>query len=383
MIAAKTIRSLLVATGVILAIVIAAWYWSRPNPIAVIVKPVERGIVESTVSNTRAGTVTACRRARIAPATGGQIARIFVHEGDSVRDGQILVELWNEDLTAQVKLAGSDAIAARENANAACLRAEEAQREANRASKLRTQGLIAEDAADRALTNAKTGETSCKAAKANMEVSAARIAVAKAALERTIIKAPFDGIIAQLNGEVGEFVTPSPTGIATLPVVDLIDNHCLYITAPIDEVDATRIRAGMDARISLDAFSNKQFHGTVKRVAPYVQEIEKQARTVDVEALFTADEDFKNLLAGYSADIEVILDARKDTLRVPTEAVAEGHRVLVFVPETGKVEERTIQTGLSNWKYTEVISGLTQGERVVTTLDRQGVKAGAYVQLEE
>ena len=73
--------------------------------------------------------------------------------------------------------------------------------------------------------------------------------------------------IAEVNGELGEYVTPSPVGIPTPPAIDLIDTQCLYISAPIDEVDAPEIRAGMAARISLDAFSKQFFHGHVRRVA--------------------------------------------------------------------------------------------------------------------
>ena len=68
-------------------------------------------------------------------------------------------------------------------------------------------------------------------------------------------------MIAKVNGELGEFVTPSPVGIPTPPTVDLIDGSCLYISAPIDEVDAPRVQAGLKARISLDAFPNQTFPG--------------------------------------------------------------------------------------------------------------------------
>ena len=132
----------------------------------------------------------------------------------------------------------------------------------------------------------------------------ARVDVTKAHLERTQLYAPFAGVIAEINGELGEFVTPSPVGIPTPPTVDLIDASCLYISAPIDEVDAPRVRAGLPARISLDAFPDRVFPGHVRRVAPYVLDQEKQARTVEIEAEFD-DPEKAGLLAGYSADVEV------------------------------------------------------------------------------
>jgi len=368
---------------VIAGIVAGGWYLSRPKPIAVAVKAVARGIVEASVSNTRAGTVKACRRARLAPAIGGQIAKLAVKEGDKVNTGQILLSLWNDDLAAQLQLAQRETIAARSSADQSCLLADNAVREAKRLEDLRSKGLVAEQQADTAQAQAQAGQASCRAARANVEVSAARTSVARAALERTLLRAPFPGIVAEVNGELGEFVTPSPIGVATLPAVDLLDTSCLYIAAPIDEVDAPQIRTGMTARISLDAYPNKHFAGRVSRIAPYVLEVEKQARTVDVEALFTDAADYQSLRPGYSADLEIIVDVKKDVLRIPTEAVLEGHRVLVYNPATQLLEERSFQAGLSNWKYTEVLSGLAAGDQVVLSIDREGVKAGIRATLEK
>lgn len=361
---------------VITAIIAAVWYLSRPKPIAIAVTTVERGMVEATVSNTRAGTVKACRRARLAPPIGGQIAKLSVKEGDRVTKGQMLLSLWNDDIAAQLQLAERETTAARATADQTCLLADNAVREAKRLEALRKKGQVAEQQADTAQAQAQAGKASCRAARANVEVSAARASVARATLERTLLRAPFPGVVAEVNGEVGEFVTPSPTGVATLPAVDLLDTSCLYIAAPIDEVDAPQIQTGMTARISLDAFPNKHFSGRVSRIAPYVLEVEKQARTVDVEALFTDPADYKSLRPGYSADLEIIVNVRKDVLRIPTEAVLEGHRVLIYNPATQLLEERSFQAGLSNWKYTEVLSGLSAGERVVLSIDREGVKAG-------
>ncbi|MBU4208918.1 MAG: efflux RND transporter periplasmic adaptor subunit, partial [Proteobacteria bacterium] len=126
-----------------------------------------------------------------------------------------------------------------------------------------------------------------------------------------------------------------------------------------------------------DAFGNQSFEGKVRRIAAYVLDLEKQARTVDVEVEFINQKDIKHLLAGYSADIEVILDVHKDTLRIPTYAVLDNERVFVYHPDSRQIEERTIKTGISNWDYTEVITGLKAGELVITTVDREGIKDGA------
>ncbi len=114
----------------------------------------------------------------------------------------------------------------------------------------------------------------------------------------------------------------------------------------------------------------------MRRIAPYVLAVEKQARTVEVEVDFDTPGEARHLLVGYSADIEIVLGSHDNVIRIPTQALMPGKRVLVLGAD-GTLQERKIETGISNWEYTEVKAGLARGERVVTSLEREGVKAGA------
>lgn len=378
-------RRLLIALLLVILLAGLIHFLSRPDAIAVLVQAADRGNVESIVANTRAGTVKACRRAHLAPHRGGQIAALDVHVGDHVEAGQVLLTLWNDDLKAQLRLTRSGVKAAEASAEQVCLQADEAVRESKRQLLLKKKGQISEGDADRAVTNAKAGQASCRAAKAHIQNAESRVDVARAELERTFLKAPFAGYVAEVNGELGEYVTPSPPGIPTPPAIDLVDVSCLYISAPIDEVDAPQIKTGMLARITLDAVPGMYFLGAVDRIAPYVLEKEKQARTVEVEAMFANPDEYQDLIPGYSADIEIIVDSRDNVLRIPTEAVLEGNRVLVYpttTSDSGVLEERKIEAGLYNWKYTEVLSGLKLGEQVVVSVERPDVKAGQLVKPE-
>ena len=376
MISRKSMQRLLVAAIAIAGIAAAIGYTMRAEPLRVVVVAVERGDVAATVANTRAGTVNACRRAGLSPALGGQMASLPVSKGDRVTAGQVLLELWNEDLRAEKVLAERDAIASAARAKESCVIADVADREAKRLVSLRERGISSEEETDRAVGDAQAKQAACEATRDLVRVSEARIDVATAALQRTILKAPFDGVIAEINGELGEFVTPSPVGVPTPPTVDLIDSSCLYISAPIDEVDATAVRTGMPARITLDAFPDQRFPGHVRRVAPYVLEVEKQARTVEVEAEIDNPEEY-DLMPGYSADVEVILDIRTDVLRIPALAIIDGERVLLLNEQEGVIEERMIEKGVSNWEYSEIVSGLDGSELVILSVDREGVEAGA------
>jgi HlyD family secretion protein len=368
-------RIAIVAVVVIVALA-AAWWFARAKPVAVALVTVERGPVVATVANTRAGTVDACHRARLSPALGGQIAQLPVKKGERVATDALLLELWNDDLKAQLELGQRDARASRSQARQACVTADVAKRDAERMKMLRAEKLASEEAADQAQGKAESSEAGCAAAQDAARVADSRIDVTRAQLRRTQLRAPFSGVIAEINGEVGEFVTPSPVGIPTPPTVDLIDATCLYISAPIDEVDAPRVKEGLPARISLDAFPGRKFPGHVRRVAPYVLDREKQARTVEIEAEFENPEG-TGLLTGYSADVEVVLAERADALRVPSSVILPDKKVYVFDAATGKLAARPVETGVANWEFTEIVSGLSAGDRVVSSIDRAGVRDGA------
>ncbi len=368
--------------AMLLLLAAAAWYFTRPEPVRVQLARVERGTVEATVSNTRAGTVKACRRAKLAPPAGGQIAHLQVKKGERVKAGQILLELWNDDLQAQARLAEQQLNTAVTRVEEVCAIADLSSREAVRARQLRGRGFISPEGLERAEANAKAKQASCTAARSETEQARSRISVAQAGLRRMVLRAPFDGIIADISGELGEYATPSPPGIPTPPAIDLIDDRCLFVSAPIDEVDAANIKAGQESRIVLDAIKGKSFAGRVKRVAPYVLELEKQARTVEVEVEFTEPPTEENLLIGYSADVEIVHASHEKVPRIPTQTLLEGKRVLFYRPD-GILEERTVTTGLANWEYTEVTSGLAEGDRIVVSLDQAGVKAGVHVRPED
>lgn len=374
----KTIAIAVIALAVV---AVAVFILGGAKPIPVTLQKIERGDVEASVSNTRAGTVKACRRAKMSPPAGGQIAKLRVKKGERVSKGQILLELWDDDLHAQEGLAQEQLKVSQSRVQEVCGLAEAAEREAVRSQELRDKGFISVQMLDKAMSEAAARKASCNSAKGDIDQSKSRITMAQATLQRMTLRAPFDGVVADISGELGEYATPSPPGILTIPAIDLIDDSCLYVSAPIDEVDAAKLKIGQRSRITLDAIKGRRFSGKVRRIAPYVLDLEKQARTVEVEVEFDKLAQGENLLVGYSADVEIVYDARPQVLRVPTQTLLEGNRVLLN--KDGVLEERKLTTGLSNWEFAEVLSGLSEGDQVVSSLDRAGVKAGAKVVQEE
>ena len=369
----KRILILIVAAALLLG---AAWYARRDEPLAVTLHSVERGVVELTVANTRAGTIKACRRSALSMPGGGRVEVLHVKEGQEVAAGELLLELWNEDRKAMTAQAESQLAAASHRREQACGEADNAAREARRLATLQQRKLVAQELAEAADTRARSAAFACRAAGDEQQTAASSLQMNRALLAETQLRAPFAGIVAEINGEVGEFVTPSPPGIPMPPAVDLIDYSCLYVTAPIDEVDAGRLKPGLPARISLDAFRGEHFAGRLDRIAPYVVEIEKQARTVDVDVLFTNAADRERLLVGYSADIDLVLEAHEDAIRIPSEALMDNDTVYRLDPASSRLERVAVQTGIRNWNFTEITAGLAPGDRVVTSLDQQGLAEG-------
>lgn len=373
--AVKRNNAALIVIPIAVVVAVLIWRVVGTEPLPVWVVAVERGPVEASVANTRAGTVKACRRSRLSMPIGGVVDRLLVTEGDRVEQGQLLLALWNRDRHAEVNQAQQTLQASRHERDSACLQAEHKARESDRIKRLVARGLTSEENADIAATAANAQQRACEAAKHQSGVAEARLALQQAILERTELRAPFAGVVAEVNGEQGEYITPSPPGIPTPAAVDLIDYTCLYVTAPIDEVDAGRLQVGLPVRVTLDAYRDRALSGTVTRIAPYVLDLEKQARTVDVDVRLEDLPDDVELLVGYSADITIILEAQQQALRIPTEAILPDDSVWVLATDQ-TLRQRAVVRGLGNWSYSQVLSGLELGERVVSSPDKPGIAEG-------
>jgi HlyD family secretion protein len=287
---------------------------------------------------------------------------------DSLQKAQL--ELTQEDI--RVAVARSEEV---------CLGAELAQTELERAIALGANGITSDQIVDARRSERDRSRAACSAAEAVLDQARARERLAQAELGRIELRAPFDGVIADLSTELGEWITPSPPGVPIPPIMDLIDRTSIYIEAPIDEMDAERVSEGQPVRISVDSRRGESFPGRLVRVASYVLDLVEQNRTVEIEAELDDPAIAERFLPGTSADIEVILSRREDVLQIPTGALGPGDKVLVVVD--GRLAERVVTTGLRNWRTTEIEEGLREGDSVVISRDTPEIKAGVAVVVEE
>ena len=372
----KPVGVLLVLVGVVVLLNRTVF---RPHPVPVTVRHVETGRVENTVVNSRAGTVQSRRRSEMSPGLANLVVAIPARKGAHVKQGDVLLRLDDREYVAQTNLAAASLEAARADVEQARLAADQAARDWKRTQDLARSQVVSETVSEQAQTQALTTRAAVLAAEARVHQAEASLEVARATLAKTVIKAPFDGVVLDVTTEVGEFISPSPPGVPIPPVLNLIDPGALYVSAPIDEADVARLRVSLPVRITLDAFRGRSFAGTLTYVSSFVETRQDQNRTLRVEAEFEERSLPMNLLPGLSADIEVILEARDNVLRIPTYALLENNQVLVF--EAGRLVGRKVTTGLHNWSFTEITAGLSPGDLVVVSLDRPEVHAGVRARI--
>jgi HlyD family secretion protein len=348
-------------SGAVVAVAAVAWWW-RPQPTPIRLVEVGRGDVLVTVVNTRAGTIKSCQRAGLSLPGGGVVEQIAVKAGERVAKGELLLTLWSDDIRADLARARAQQALGKTQREERCSEAAYYEREANRLATLLAKNLTSRTLAEQAQNLADTRRYICRASRQQERVDEAQVAQVEARLSERRLQAPFAGVVAEVNSKLGEYMTPSPPGVAMPPVIDLIDDRCLYISAPIDEVDAARLKVGQSARVLLDAMPGRDFAATVTRIAPYVKELEKQARTVEVEASLTALPTDVPLLIGYSADLEVEVTRATDVLRVAASSRADDGSVQRL--EGDKLVRVVPRWGVENWNWIEVAEGLAAGEQL-------------------
>ncbi len=353
----------------------------RPDPVHVTVVVAARGPVEATVAGSRAGTVKSRRRATLSPEVGGRVERLAVRRGDRVRKGDLLIRIAAEDIRAQLVLAERSLDVAEAAKGEACRASEQARRDLARSERLAKDEVLSVGLLERAQTESGVTAAACEAARARVGQARASLDVARVAVGKSVLRAPFDGVVAELSTEEGEWVTPSPPGLPIPPVLELFDPEDSYISAPLDEVDVGRVKTGAVVRVTFDAYAGRTFQGKVTRVADYVRDQREQNRTFEVEVSLDDTAFARTLLPGTSADVVVILARKEDALRIPAYALLPEGRVLLL--SKGLLVAARVEPGLKGAEWAEILSGIAAGDRVVTSLDRAEVKEGARARAEE
>lgn len=300
-----------------------------------------KGVVESTVTTTNSGTVEALQQAELAFGTAGRIAKIYVTSGAKVKAGAVIAELENADLKAVFN---------------------EAQKDFGRSKTLFDSGLVSI---------------------ANLDSSRRQTEVNRINLDKTIMRAPFDGMITTLNLKIGEFYQSS-IGVTTEKKVaaQIIDLKKRIIKGEIDEVDLQKIAIGQLAKVKVPAMRNQIITAKLTKVVPFVSTVKDQDRTSEIE-LEIVDDQFL-VPVGASADVEIIIEKKENANILPTNVLTGvGSKKAVFVVVDNKLVKKPVKIGVGNYEKVEILEGLTESDIIAKPQDGLELVEGMKVEAKE
>jgi HlyD family secretion protein len=353
---------------------------------------VERGDLARVV--VAVGKIEPKAKVEVKSKASGIVKQIYVHYSDWVRKGQVLVELDKEELQARVREARAALMAAQAAEEAAIAAYERNQVEAqgpdvpflksslDRARRLHQQGLIAKsvlEEADKAyqmaLNRQMTALRNVSVSRAEVARAKAQVAQAQALLDRaeedlrnSTIVSPMDGIVLSRDIEVGDAVSSILVlGSQATKLFTLGDVSEVYVLGKVDEADIGKVYLGQPARIVVEAFKDRAFHGKVTKISPLG--VEKDNVTT-FEVRVSIQNPGGELRANMTANAEIILEERKNVLLVPEAAVLydRNRQAFLEVPDPASPAGRRrvpVKLGISNGVKTELATGLQEGDQVI------------------
>ncbi|MCK9419524.1 MAG: efflux RND transporter periplasmic adaptor subunit [Nitrospirae bacterium] len=361
---ARIVKSKLVWISVLVVVVVIIVAMSGKKPISIKVIELKPGELRVIVNATTTSTVKSETEVTLSAQRTGRVIELPVKEGDIVKAGTLIarLDLAEESVQTGNALAQSKATY------------EEAGKNLKRSKDLFNKGMISQQDFDAVRRTHDVAKSQYQSSVADADVKS----------KYSIVRAPFDGVVAKKATEVGELLLPGKE-IATIVNPDRI-----YILATIDEVDVGRLKMGQPVTITVDAFPGEIYQGTIKRISPIVSGGKLETRTADVWVTF--NEKQQKIKPGMSADVEILVFTLPFVLSVPSQAVIEREGKKQVFTATGsaiKAGEKAVaklkpvEIGETNWSFTQVTKGLVAGEFVITTPEAEGLKDGAKVKIEQ
>lgn len=320
------------------------------------------------------GYVVARTKASVSAKTAGRLAYLGVSEGSIVTRGQIIARLDNADVQAAVSQAQANVAAADASIIEARADRDQLARDANRLREIRKGNptLISPQDLEAATSRQEQADARLDAAEARKRSASAGLQMAQAGNDNTVIRAPFSGTVLRKDAEVGEVVAPSVGGGLTRgAVVTIADLSTLEVEVDVNEAYIGRVRGGLPARITLDAYPDTSFRGVVRQVVPTA---DRQRATVQVKVTIT-DHDAR-ILPEMGAKVDFLAPdsaraaagaAAHPVIRVPASAVkTDAGASVVWIVRDGRLIRRPVETGPVSGGFLEVRSGLNGGEQLLT-----------------
>lgn len=364
----------LIVLGVLVAGGAVVANMQRSAPIAVRTHAVERGQVRDLVSSVTAGRITPEKEVTLRAELSGSVRELRHKRGSVVQAGEPLLVYDAQELRERRRAAGSAVALARAQAAEARANSQLSTKASERTGRLHETGSLSDAELDSARGRAQASQSAAEAAAAALAQAGANFNVARTALSRLVVRAPFAGLVLETSVDQGDTVSPG------LQLLRLADTSKWYVDAEIDEADLGRVATGMRAEIALDAFQNQRIAGTLIEIAPSVNRDARGSRSLVVRVELSPD---PRLRVGMSADVDIVASTRNDVVWIPPTAVmGRGAERSVYVVENGRAQKRWISPGISTWERVEISSGLRPGEQVIVSLSVPQLADGVPVQPE-
>jgi len=388
----KQAVTMLAAAVAMVAAAAGGWHWYQSRADSREVKyrlaKIERGPIAAAVA--ASGTLNAVSTVQVAAQISGQLKEIYADFNTAVKRGQVIARIDPATFELRVNQARADLEAAESSvalarSGLAALQAEltrvkaallDAQREFERKKMLVEKNFISRAELDRVRALLDATREQLKSLEAQVQSGEAQVGSGLAAvkqrealfrraqtdLERTVIRAPVDGTIVLRNIDAGQSVAAGPQAPVLFTIAQ--DLREMRVEAAIDDADLARLRVGLPATFTVDAFPRRTFSGEI-------QHLERSAQNYSM-VVTAANQDLA-LLPGMTANVRVLLESRQSVLKVPNAALrfrpAAAGSSRVWVLEDNEPRPVPVQLGLSDGTSTELLGGaLAEGTGVIVAI---------------
>ncbi len=401
-------------------------FHGRGEATRLVTTPVERGDIADVVGAT--GVLQAVTTVQVGSQVSGTIKELLADFNSTVRKGQVIGRLDPSLFEARAAQSRANLASAKAQVERSGAAIADAKQKLDRAKELAGQSLLPASDLETAQANYDQAVAQLRANEAAVSQAAAALNQAEVDLGHTVITSPIDGVVLARNVDVGQTVAAS----FQAPVLFVIANDLtqMQVNASVDEADIGRVKAGQGVTFRVDAFPDETFRGRLEQVR--LQPVTAQ-NVVTYNTIVAVDNKGQRLMPGMTATVSVVIDERRDALRLPAAALrfrpagfeerrpgagrsspagpaartgsrgpagvvsaggggsgsppervsrtetreespkATGRPGLVFVPgEDGQPKPQRVRLGMSDGRFVEVVEGLEEGQQVITGLEEAG-----------
>lgn len=367
----------------VIVVVAGAGYWlyARNASLAVETATVSQAYPSQAQTLLNAtGYVVAQRKAAVASKATGRLEWLNVREGSQVKAGEVLARLESGDVTAQMQQAAASVRVARANLEQGDAELKETVRAMGRSRELLEKKFVSAAAHDTVVARHEKAQAALSGYKASIAVAEANLRVAQVAVDQTLIRAPFDGVVLTKNANVGDVITPFSSALGSqAAVVTMADMSTLEVEADVSEANLAKVKVGQPCEIQLDALPEQRFRGVVQRTVPTV---DRAKATVMVKVRFVdADPRILPEMSAKVAFLEKEMPQEQRTARTvvqPAAVVERDGGSAVFVIRDGKAAKVAVRIGMKIGDLVEVSGSVAAGDKVVLR-PPSGLRDGAAV----